>query len=233
MIAGLTRKIPYDVLDRGFGAGLSFFPRTESLGIVLPSNSPGVHSLWTPAFALKIPLVLKPGSAEPWTPYRLIQALIRAGAPAEVFSYYPADHAGGAEILRQCGRGMVFGDVGSTRMWANDPRIEVHGPGFSKIVIGEDCIEEWEQYLDVMVASIAGILAGPASMPRAYGRRARRKNRRSVSGAIIQNRPPRGRRSGSGVVPVCRWRRSHANFENDRRRFVYARSSRYIGFLSR
>ena len=155
VIAGLTRKIPYDVLDRGFGSGLSFFPRTESLGIVLPSNSPGVHSLWTPAFALKIPLVLKPGSAEPWTPYRLIQALIKAGAPPAAFSYYPADHAGGAEILRQCGRGMVFGDVGSTRMWANDPRVEVHGPGFSKVVIGEDCADEWEKYLDVMMASIA------------------------------------------------------------------------------
>ncbi len=155
VIAGLTRRIPYDVLDRGFGAGLSFFPRTESLGIVLPSNSPGVHSLWTPAFALKIPLVLKPGSAEPWTPYRLIQALIRAGAPAAAFSYYPADHAGGAEILRTCGRGMVFGDVGSTKIWANDPRVEVHGPGFSKVVIGEDCADEWEKYLDVMVASIA------------------------------------------------------------------------------
>jgi acyl-CoA reductase-like NAD-dependent aldehyde dehydrogenase len=155
VIAGLTRRIPYDVLDRGFGSGLSFFPRTESLGIVLPSNSPGVHSLWTPAFALKIPLVLKPGSAEPWTPYRLIQALIRAGAPPAAFSYYPADHAGGAEILRQCGRGMVFGDVGSTKMWANDPRVEVHGPGFSKVVIGEDCADEWEKYLDVMVASIA------------------------------------------------------------------------------
>ncbi len=155
VIAGLTRRIPYEVLDRGFGAGLSFFPRTESLGIVLPSNSPGVHSLWTPAFALKIPLVLKPGSAEPWTPYRLIQALIRAGAPAAAFSYYPADHAGGAEILRTCGRGMVFGDVGSTKIWANDPRVEVHGPGFSKVVIGEDCADEWEKYLDVMVASIA------------------------------------------------------------------------------
>lgn len=155
VIAGLTRGVPFEVLDRGFGTGLSFFPRAQSLGIVLPSNSPGVHSLWTPAFALKIPLVLKPGSAEPWTPYRIIQALIRAGAPESAFSYYPADHAGGGEILRTCGRGMVFGDVASTRTWANDPRIEVHGPGYSKIVIGEDCADDWEKYLDVMIASIA------------------------------------------------------------------------------
>ena len=155
VITGLTRGVPFSVLDRGFGDGLSFFARTESLGIVLPSNSPGVHSLWTPAVALKIPLILKPGTAEPWTPYRIIQALIRAGAPREAFSYYPADHAGGSEILRQCGRGMVFGDVSSTRVWANDPRVEVHGPGYSKIVIGEDCVDDWEKYLDAMVESIA------------------------------------------------------------------------------
>ena len=46
---------------------------------------------------LKIPLVLKPGSAEPWSPYRIIQAFIRAGAPREAFSFYPTDHAGSGE----------------------------------------------------------------------------------------------------------------------------------------
>ena len=154
VINGLTRNLDLGVLDTGYSGNLSYFPRGESLGVVLPSNSPGVHSLWAPAFALKTPLVLKPGSAEPWTPYRMIQALMHAGAPPEAFGYYPADHAGGAEILRRCGRGMVFGDVASTRPWQADPRIEVHGPGYSKIVIGEDCIDEWEKYLDVMVSSI-------------------------------------------------------------------------------
>jgi hypothetical protein len=154
VVNGLTRHLDLRVLDTGHSEGLSYFPRGESLGVVLPSNSPGVHSLWAPAFALKTPLVLKPGAAEPWTPYRMIQALIHAGAPPEVFGYYPADHSGAAEILRRCGRGMVFGDVSSTRMWQGDARIEVHGPGYSKIVIGEDCIGEWESYLDVMVASI-------------------------------------------------------------------------------
>jgi acyl-CoA reductase-like NAD-dependent aldehyde dehydrogenase len=159
VLNGLTRNIDWTVLDRGFGElgnqALSFYPRTESLGVVLPSNSPGVHSLWIPAVPLKIPLVLKPGSAEPWSPYRIIQAFIRAGAPREAFSFYPTDHAGGGEILRRCGRGMIFGDAGFTGLWSDDPRIEVHGPGFSKIVIGEDCIDDWEKYLDVMVRSIA------------------------------------------------------------------------------
>ena len=158
VLNGMTRHLDFAILDRGFGelngTALSYYAKTNSLGVVLPSNSPGVHSLWVPSIPLKIPLILKPGSAEPWTPYRLAQAMIRAGCPPSAFSYYPADHAGGAEILRQCGRGMVFGDTASTSIWKNDPRVEVHGPGYSKIVFGEDCIEEWEQYFDVIVSSI-------------------------------------------------------------------------------
>ena len=50
---------------------------------------------------------------------------------------------------------MVFGDVGSTKRWKADPRVEVHGPGYSKVVIGPDVADDWEQYLDVMVESIA------------------------------------------------------------------------------
>jgi acyl-CoA reductase-like NAD-dependent aldehyde dehydrogenase len=159
VLAGLTRNLDLRILDEGFGEvdgqPISFFPRTQLLGVVLPNNSPGVHSLWIPAVPLKIPLVLKPGSSEPWTPFRVIQALIKAGAPREAFSFYPSDHAGAGEILRRTGRGMVFGDALSTGIWKDDSRVEVHGPGYSKIVIGEDCIEEWEKYLDVMVASIA------------------------------------------------------------------------------
>ena len=159
VLNGLTRNIDWEILDRGFGVrdgnSLSFFPRTQSLGAVLPNNSPGVHSLWIPSFALRIPLVLKPGSAEPWTPYRIIQALIKAGAPREAFSFYPADHAGAGEILRNCGRSLLFGDSSTTGAWANDPRVEIHGPGYSKVLIGEDCVDEWEKYLDVIIASIA------------------------------------------------------------------------------
>jgi acyl-CoA reductase-like NAD-dependent aldehyde dehydrogenase len=159
VLLGLTRGLDLSVLDEGVGeAGghmLSFFARTDALGIVLPSNSPGVHSLWAPATVLKMPLVLKPGSAEPWTPLRMIHAWVKAGAPSEVFGYYPADHAGGNEILRSCGRGVVFGDVSSTRRWKADPRIEVHGPGYSKIVIGPDMADDWENHLDLMVESIA------------------------------------------------------------------------------
>ena len=158
VLRGLTRNLDLSILDRGHGeangAVVSYFRRGDSLGVVLPSNSPGVHSLWVPAFALKTPLVLKPGGSEPWSPYRIIQAFIRAGAPPEAFSYYPANHGGASEILRRCGRGMVFGDVSTTKIYAKDSRIELHGPGWSKITIGEDLIDRWPDYIDIIAASI-------------------------------------------------------------------------------
>lgn len=158
VLAGLTRGLETAILDRGYGTheghAVSFYPRTSSLGVILPSNSPGVHSLWIPSIAMKIPLVLKPGSAEPWSPYRIAQALIKAGVPAEAFGYYPTDHGGSGAILQNCGRGMFFGDSASVGRYANDPRIELHGTGYTKIVVGEDWIDDWEKYLDVMVASI-------------------------------------------------------------------------------
>jgi len=159
VLAGLTRGLDIGILDTGVaesqGRALSFVPRASALGVVLPSNSPGVHALWVPTIALKTALVLKPGSAEPWTPYRLIQAFIKAGAPPEAFGYYPTDHAGAGEVLRRCGRGIVFGDVSSTRAWQSDRRVEVHGPGYSKVLLGPDAAAEWPRYLDVMVSSIA------------------------------------------------------------------------------
>jgi acyl-CoA reductase-like NAD-dependent aldehyde dehydrogenase len=159
VLAGLTRGLELAILDRGqgeqFGTRLSYYPTTQALGLVMPSNSPAVNSLWLPAIALKIPVVLKPGREEPWTPYRLIQAFIAAGCPAEAFGYYPTDHEGAAEILRGCGRALIFGDRTTTAQYANNPAIEIHGPGFSKILFGDDEIEHWERYVDLMVRSIA------------------------------------------------------------------------------
>ena len=159
VVSGLTRLADLDMLDRGYGEiggrALSFFPRGHSMGVILPSNSPGVHSLWAPAIVFKTPLILKPGGSEPWTPYRIAQAYIKAGVPAEVFGYYSTNHGGGGEILRQSGRGMLFGDVGAAKAWAGDPRIEIHGPGYSKIVLADEGAKNWEKYIDLMADSIA------------------------------------------------------------------------------
>ena len=159
VLNGLSRGLDLSIIDRGFGeqfgTKLSFFPTCGALGLVMPSNSPAVNSLWLPAIALKTPVIIKPGKEEPWTPYRLIQAFIAAGVPAEAFGFYPTDHEGAATILNTCGRALVFGDKSTTDQYASNPAIQVHGPGWSKILIGEDCIEHWRDYVDVMVSAIS------------------------------------------------------------------------------
>ncbi|MEI2723810.1 MAG: aldehyde dehydrogenase family protein [Verrucomicrobiota bacterium] len=159
VLNGLSRGLDLSILDTGsgeqFGTRLSYFPTTPALGLVMPSNSPAVNSLWLPSIALKTPVIIKPGKEEPWTPYRLIQAFIAAGAPAEAFGFYPTDHEGAGEILKTCGRALIFGDKSTTQQYAHNPAIQVHGPGWSKFLIGEDCIEQWRDYVDVMAASIS------------------------------------------------------------------------------
>jgi acyl-CoA reductase-like NAD-dependent aldehyde dehydrogenase len=49
---------------------------------------------------------------------------------------------------------MAFGDVSTVSQWREDGSVEVHGPGYSKVVIGDDLVDEWEKYLDVIAASI-------------------------------------------------------------------------------
>ena len=73
VLNGLTRGIEFDILDRGAwvehaGTPVSYYPTAQALGLVMPSNSPAVNSLWLPAIALKMPVIIKPGRDEPWTP---------------------------------------------------------------------------------------------------------------------------------------------------------------------
>ena len=159
VLNGLSRGLDLSILDRGFGeqfgTKLAFFPTAQALGLVMPSNSPAVNSLWIPSISLKTPVVIKPGKEEPWTPFRLIQAFIAAGVPAEAFGFYSTDHEGAAAILNTCGRALIFGDKSTTQQYASNPGIQIHGPGWSKILIGDDQIENWRDFVDVIVSSIS------------------------------------------------------------------------------
>jgi len=77
----LTRGLDLTTLTRGYGIEdrgvvLSYQAQASALSAVLPSNSPGVHTLWLPAIPLQMGLVLKPGPQEPWTPYRMMAAFV-------------------------------------------------------------------------------------------------------------------------------------------------------------
>lgn len=158
VLGGLTRGLDLSLLDHGWGSHegrqLSYLCLTDNLGAVLPNNSPGVHSLWLPAIALKVPLVLKPGSAEPWTPWRIAQAFYAAGCPREAISFYPTDYAGASEVLLHTGRSLFFGDASTVEAWRGTPKVQVHGPGWSKVILGPDVAPRWRDPFEMIAGSI-------------------------------------------------------------------------------
>jgi len=159
VLAALTRDLPFDILSQGYGKEsrdvmMSYQANTPVVGMVLPSNSPGVHTLWMPVIPLQIGLVLKPGPQEPWTPYRMYEAFAQAGVPREVISIYPGEAECGAAVLETCERAMIFGGLPTVEQYHGNPRVQAHGPGFSKILLGDDQVDCWEEYLDLMFDSI-------------------------------------------------------------------------------
>jgi acyl-CoA reductase-like NAD-dependent aldehyde dehydrogenase len=133
---------------------VSYQAQSPVLAAVLPSNSPGVHTLWLPAIALQLGLVLKPGPQEPWTPYRIFAAFTEAGVPREAFSLYPGEAEAGAAVLEACDRAMIFGGTATVERYRGNPRVQAHGPGFSKILLGDDVVARWADYLDLMAESV-------------------------------------------------------------------------------
>ena len=158
ILTSLTRGLDLEVLSRGYGeerdVPISYQAQSPVLGLVLPSNSPGVHTLWLPIIPMQVGLVLKPGPQEPWTPYRMTAAFLQAGIPAEAISVYPGGGDVGAAVLESCGRSLIFGGTATVDRYRGDPKVQAHGPGFSKILFGDDQVDDWEKHLDLMADSV-------------------------------------------------------------------------------
>src|SRR5262245_62145593 len=159
MLDALTRGLPLSVLSRGYGVEgrgvvVSYQCQAPALGVVLPSNSPGVPTPWLPVIPMQVGLVLKPGPQEPWTPYRMTAAFAQAGIPAEAIAIYPGGGDAGAAVLAACERSMIFGGTATVERYKGNPKVSVHGPGFRKILLGDVVVDDWEKYLDVMVESV-------------------------------------------------------------------------------
>jgi len=158
ILTSLTRRLDFSVLTDGWGmedgVPVSYQAQTPALGLVLPSNTSGVHTLWLPVIPLQVGLMLKPGPQEPWTPYRIAEAFFQAGIPREAISIYPGGPDVGAAVLDACGRNLIFGGDATVERYKSNPRVQAHGPGFSKVLLGDDQVDRWEQYLDVLVDSV-------------------------------------------------------------------------------
>jgi acyl-CoA reductase-like NAD-dependent aldehyde dehydrogenase len=129
--------------------------RGEVFAVHASGNSPGIHGLWLQALALGYRVAIRPSRREPFTGHRLIQALREAGFRNEDVVYLPTDYAGADEIIRAADLAMVYGGQNVADKYAHDPMVFVNGPGRSKILITAE--QDWREFLDVIVDSIANL----------------------------------------------------------------------------
>ncbi|MCA9299885.1 MAG: aldehyde dehydrogenase family protein, partial [Phycisphaerales bacterium] len=51
-------------------------------------------------------------------------------------------------------RAIVFGGESTVAQHRGNPAVQVHGPGRSKIILGDDAADDWEAHLDLMERSV-------------------------------------------------------------------------------
>ncbi|MDH6131742.1 acyl-CoA reductase-like NAD-dependent aldehyde dehydrogenase [Kitasatospora sp. MAA4] len=138
----------------GVGAGARWVPRGSVLGVVAPSNHPGVHTSWLQALALGYRVAVRPGARDPFTPARLIRALRAAGLEPGWATLLPGSHAAADALVAAADLAMVYGGPESEARYGGSDRVKVRGPGRTKVlVLGDNPSEE---DLDHLVREIAG-----------------------------------------------------------------------------
>jgi acyl-CoA reductase-like NAD-dependent aldehyde dehydrogenase len=84
----------------------------------------------------------------------MAEAFFAAGIPRQAVSIYPGLGDVGAAVLASCPRSLIFGGTPTVERYKGNPRVQAHGPGFSKILLGDDQIDHWQKHLDLMIDSV-------------------------------------------------------------------------------
>ena len=158
ILTSLTRGLDLDVLTRGYGeergVPISYQAQSPVLGLVLPSNSPAstrcgcrssrCKSVWSSNRGRR-----SRGRRTGW-PRRSFRPAFRAKRSR----FIPAKGRSARPSSTSCERSLVFGGTPTVDRYRGNPKVQAHGPGFSKILLGDDQVDDWEKYLDVMVDSV-------------------------------------------------------------------------------
>ena len=127
--------------------------RGKVYGVHASGNAVALLGNWVEALLLGYRVAVRPSRREPFTTYRLVSALRDAGLRSEDAVYLPTDYAGADELLRSADLSMVYGGQDVVDKYASNPTVFANGPGRSKILITAE--QDWREYLDVIVDSIA------------------------------------------------------------------------------
>ncbi|HKS46127.1 MAG TPA: aldehyde dehydrogenase family protein [Amycolatopsis sp.] len=141
------------VIAPGVEAAVRWVPRGRLLTVICPSNHPEPHLTWVRGLAAGYRVLVRPGSADPFTPARLSAALVKAGLPADRLALLPSDHGTADLLVRTADRAIVYGGPAAARRWRGHPAVLVRGPGYSKALVD---VPATGAVIDHLASAVAG-----------------------------------------------------------------------------
>ncbi|MFW6639894.1 aldehyde dehydrogenase family protein [Nocardiopsis algeriensis] len=148
-------ELPEPFAQDGFET--RWVPRGSLLAAVVPNNHPEPNVSWVRALSLGYGVLVRPGSRDPFTPHRLVTALLEAGLPEDRISFLPGAHDLGEHLLQLADLGLVYGGPAAVERWRTRSDVLVRGPGGSKALIDVPVTEELLDDLVTWIADDGGV----------------------------------------------------------------------------
>ncbi|MFC7587843.1 aldehyde dehydrogenase family protein [Nonomuraea antimicrobica] len=145
-------------IGRRSGSGV-WTRRGETLGAVLSGNLPTIQNGWLQALALGYRVAVRPSRREPFTAYRVVEALRAAGFRDTDAVYLPSAHTGATALLRRADLGLVYGGDDVKTRYEGSATIKVGGPGRSKTLVDRAHVlpEAVESVVEAVVESVTAL----------------------------------------------------------------------------
>src|SRR5437879_9517289 len=58
------------------------------------------------------------------------------------------------EVVNRVRRTKSCGSTETVKRYEGNPRVQVHGPGFSKVLLSDDAVDAWEEYIDLIAEGV-------------------------------------------------------------------------------
>ena len=160
ILDSLTRGLDLDILSRGYGVEARGVPVSyQAQSPVLGHGAAEQLARRAHALAADHPAAGRPRAQA--RPAGAVDAVphgaARSSRPAcrsRRSRSIPASATSARPCCNSCPRSLIFGGTATVEQYKGNPRVQAHGPGFSKIILGDDEVDNWEKYLDIMVDSV-------------------------------------------------------------------------------
>lgn len=148
---GATMMEPENLKD----CKVAWIRKGEVLSVIAAGNNPLTNNGWLEAFASGYKVIIKPSMNEPFTSYRLVKSLLKAGIPNDYLLYIPCGHDVVNELIESTDFSIVYGSEEMVKKYKNNKKVIMRGPGRAKLYWDEDYIcKEIAFTKDIIIDSI-------------------------------------------------------------------------------